>query len=103
MIRGADRSIVALIKEENTHDVLALTQKLVNQHSTIHADKNPAYDSLAFQYNLYRVNHSQEYCSIEGITNNLAESFFAQFRRMIIGIHHKMANKYMLYYANEIA
>nr|WP_231516955.1 IS1595 family transposase [[Haemophilus] ducreyi] len=102
-MKGADRSIVALIKEENTQDVLDLTQRLVKQGSTIHTDENPAYDSLQFLYDLWRVNHSQEYCSIEGITNNLAESFFARFRRMIIGVHHKMANRYMLYYANEIA
>ncbi|OOH87234.1 DDE transposase [Pasteurellaceae bacterium 15-036681] len=103
IIKGADRSIVALIKEENAQDVLTLTQRLVKQGSTICTDENVAYDNLVFQYDLWRVNHSQEYYSIDGITNNLAESFFARFRRMVMGIHHKMSNKYMLYYANEIA
>ncbi|PJG84416.1 IS1595 family transposase [Conservatibacter flavescens] len=103
VMKGADRTIVALIKEENTQDILDLTQRLVKPQSTIYADENPAYDSLTFHYDLWRVNHSQEYCSIEGITNNLAESFFARLRRAITGIYHKMKNKYLMYYANEMA
>ena len=84
-------------------DMLALTHRLVAPKSTICADENPAYDGLAFHYDLCRVNHSQEYCSIDGTTNNLAESFFARFRRMIMGVYHKMGNNYMMHYANETA
>ncbi len=102
VMKGADRSIVALVKEENTQDILHLTQRLVKPSSTIHADENPAYDCLTFYYDLWRVNHSQEYRSIDGITNNLAESFFARLRRAITGIYHKMNNKYLMFYANEI-
>nr|WP_279572806.1 IS1595 family transposase [Volucribacter amazonae] len=103
IIKGADRSIVALVKEENTQDILNLTQRLVKPNSKIYADENPAYDDLAFHYDLWRVNHSQAYCSIDGITNNLAESFFARLWRAITGIYHKMSNKYLMLYANEIA
>ena len=103
IIKGADRTLVALVKEENADDMLALTHRLVAPKSTICADENPAYDGLAFHYDLWRVNHSQEYCSIDGITNNLAESFFARFRRMIMGVYHKMGNNYMMHYANEAA
>lgn len=102
-IKGANRSIVALIKEENTHDVAQLTQKLVQPTSKICADENTAYDSLTFHYNLWRVNHSQEYCSIDGITNNLAKSFFARFRRMQHGIHHRFRNEYVILYTHETA
>ncbi len=102
-IKGADRSIVALVKEENAQDVKELTYKLVKSKTKICADENPAYDNLALHYDLWRVNHSQEYCSVEGVTNNLAESFFARFRRMIMGVHHRMDNKYMMRYACEIA
>lgn len=103
VIKGANRTLVALVKEENTEDVLALTHRLVAPKSMICADENPAYDSLEFHYDLWRVNHSQEYRSVDGITNNLAESFFARFRRMIMGVYHKMGNNYMLHYANETA
>lgn len=103
IIKGADRTLVALVKEENADDTFALTHRLVAPKSTICADENPAYDGLAFHYDLWRVNHSQEYRSVDGITNNLAESFFARFRRMIMGVYHKMGNHYMLNYANEAA
>ena len=85
IIKGADRTLVALVKEENADDTFALTHRLVAPKSTICADENPAYDGL------------------DGITNNLAESFFARFRRMIMGVYHKMGNHYMLNYANEAA
>lgn len=58
VMQGADRSIVALIKEENTTDVVQLTRRLVTLNSTVFADENPTYDSLAFYYDLWRVNHS---------------------------------------------
>ncbi|AHG76791.1 transposase [Mannheimia varigena USDA-ARS-USMARC-1312] len=103
IIKGANRSIVAMIKEENSDDILALTHRLVKANSMICADENAAYDLLNIHYRLERVNHSQEYCSIDGITNNLAESFFARFRRMITGVHHRISNNYMMHYANEIA
>lgn len=103
VMKGADRSIVALIKEENAKDVLELTHRLVQPDSTICTDENSAYDNLALHYNLGRVNHSQEYCSIGGITNNLAESFFGRLRRMIMGVHHRMENNYLMHYANETA
>ena len=103
IIKGADRTLVALVKEENADDMFASIHRLVAPKSTICADENPAYDGLAFHYDLWRVNHSQEYCSIDGITNNLAESFFARFRRMIMGVYHKMGNNYMMHYANEAA
>ena len=103
IMKGADRTIVALVKEENTEDILQLTHRLVKPNSRIYADENPAYDCLTFHYDLWRVNHSQEYRSKDGITNNLAESYFSRLRRAIIGIYHKMSNKYLLYYANEMA
>lgn len=102
-IKGADRTIVAQIKEENTQDMLALTRLLVKQDSEICADENPAYDALGFRYKLYRVNHSQEYRAIDGTTNNLAESYFARLRRASIGVYHRMLHNYLMLYANEIA
>ncbi len=102
IMKGADRSVVALIHEENTKDISELVDYIVKEDSTICTDEHHCYDSLSTKYNLKRVNHSQEYCSIDGVTNNLAESFFARFRRMQIGIHHKISNKYVIIYANEI-
>ena len=54
-------------------------------------------------YYLQRVNHQREYRSYDGITNNLAESYFARFKRMYYGQVHKMSNIYLDNYANEVA
>ena len=104
IIKGADRTLVALVKEEDANDMFALTHHLVAPKSTICADENPtSYDGLEFQYDLCCINHSQEYCSIDSTTNNLAKSFFVRFRRMIMGVYHKMGNNYMMHYAKETA
>ncbi|QRN41828.1 MAG: hypothetical protein GKC53_03945 [Neisseriaceae bacterium] len=39
---------------------------------------------------------------MDGITSNLAESFFACLRRMMMGTHHRMSNRYLIHYTNEI-
>ena len=39
----------------------------------------------------------------DGTTNNLAESYFARFRRMQYGQVHKFGNLYLANYANEAA
>lgn len=54
-------------------------------------------------FDLKRVNHSQEYRSDDGITNNLAESYFSRFKRMYHGQVHKIDNVYLGDYVNEIA
>lgn len=55
------------------------------------------------KYDLHRVNHQKEYRSDFGITNNLAESHFARFKRMYYGQVHLMSNENLLAYAEEIA
>ena len=80
-----------------------LASAYIKAGSRIHADENSAYDELMVRYDLRRVNHQKEYRSDEGIINNLAESYFSRFKRMIIGTHHKISNKYLDNYANECA
>ena len=46
---------------------------------------------------------SKEYRTDDGTTNNLAESYFARFRRMQYGQTHRFGNLYLNNYANEAA
>lgn len=62
-----------------------LATTYIESGSRIHADENSAYDELMVNYDLQRVNHQYEYRSDEWITNNLAESYFARFKRMYYG------------------
>lgn len=100
---GAKKTLMFQILSENTQVVNKLATTYIKAGSRIHADENSAYDELMVRYNLHRVNHQKEYRSDEGITNNLAESYFSRFKRMIIGTHHKISNKYLDNYANECA
>ena len=100
---GAKKTITFPILSENTETVKKLATAYIEPNSRIHADENLAYDELIVNYNLQRVNHQREYRSDDGITNNLAESYFARFKRMYYGQVHKMSNIYLDNYANEIA
>ena len=100
---GAKKTLTFPILSENSQVVNKLATNYIKAGSRIHADENSAYDELMIHYDLRRVNHQKEYRSDEGITNNLAESYFSRFKRMIIGTHHKISNKYLDNYANECA
>ncbi|EMU81224.1 IS1595 family transposase [Escherichia coli] len=92
-----------IINSEEESTVLKLVKENVHPDATIHADENSAYNILHGYFNVKRVNHSKEYRSDDGTTNNYAESYFSRFRRMQIGQVHKISNKYLSGYSNEIA
>lgn len=100
---GANRTRTFVIKSENQADIVQLTQRVVQPGSVVCADENPAYDVLSARYDTRRVNHQVEYASDEGVTNNLAESSFARFRRMQYGQHHRYGTLYLANYAQEAA
>lgn len=102
-LMGAKKTITFPILSENTETVKKLAAAYIEPNSRIHADENAAYDELMVNYDLQRVNHQREYRSDDGITNNLAESYFARFKRMYYGQVHKMSNVYLDNYANEVA
>ncbi|WP_419843916.1 IS1595 family transposase, partial [Actinobacillus pleuropneumoniae] len=100
---GAKTTITFPNLSENSESVKKLATAYIEPNSRIHADENSAYDELMVNYDLQRVNHQREYRSDDGITNNLAEIYFARFKRMYYGPVHKMINIYLDNYANEVA
>lgn len=100
---GAKRTLTFPILTESKKSVMSLVRQYVKKGSRIHTDENRAYDDLIIDYDLHRVNHQTEYQSDDGINNNLAESYNSRFKRMVIGQIHKLSNKYLFSYANEIA
>lgn len=71
-----------MIKAENQADIGKLADLYVKKGSVICAEESNAYDGLHAKFDTRRVNHSIEYRSDAGTTNNLAESYFSRFRRM---------------------
>lgn len=102
-LAGARKTLTFVIKSENQSDVMNLAGEYIARNSTICADENIAYDSLHGRFDTRRVNHSIEYRADDGTTNNLAESYFARFRRMQYGQVHRFGNEYLANYANEAA
>jgi len=102
-IQGSNKTISFVIKAENQADVGKLADLFVQKGSVICADESTAYDGLHAKFDTRRVNHATEYRSDEGVTNNLAESYFSRFRRMQYGQCHKFGNLYLANYANEAA
>jgi len=100
---GAVKTITFVLKGENQTDVSNLADAYVEKGSIICADESTAYDPLHAKFDTRRVNHSVEYRADDGTTNNLAESYFARFRRMQYGQVHKFGNLYLANYANEAA
>ena len=100
---GASKTLTFVLKGENQEDVSKLADAFVEKGSTICADESNAYDPLHAKFDTRRVNHSVEYKADDGTTNNLAESYFARFRRMQYGQVHKFGNLYLANYANEAA
>lgn len=58
---------------------------------------------LGTSYEHQVVNHSKEYQSKDGANENQAESYFARFRRMVMGQIHKLGPENLEAYANEAA
>ncbi len=102
-LAGAKRTLTFVLKNENQADVGKLAGQFIKKGTTICADESNAYDLLHANYDARRVNHQTEYMADDGTTNNLAESYFARFRRMQYGQVHKFGNLYLANYANEAA
>ncbi|WP_297476328.1 IS1595 family transposase [Ferrovum sp.] len=100
---GASKTLTFVLKGENQIDVGNLAHAFVKKDSIICADESNAYDALHAKFDTRRVNHSVEYRSDKGVTNNMAESYFSRFRRMQYGQMHKFGNLHLASYANEAA
>jgi len=76
---------------------------LVEEGSTIFADEAPHWDTLAWDFETGRVNHSTEYSLGNGVHTNWVESYFARLRKMIRGQHHWVSPDYLYQYAEHAA
>lgn len=101
--KGAERTIVRVVKAENAKNVMPVIQRYVAPNSIIQTDEGHAYSNLMIRYLHQTVRHSVEYATDDGVTNNQAESFFGRMRRAEYGVYHGMRHQYLAFYASEIA
>jgi transposase-like protein len=100
---GAVKTRTFVTRGETTSEIKDIVFNTVELGSEIHADEHNGYDHFHGHFDMQRVNHSEEYKSIDGACNNQSESYNARFRRMQHGNMHKLGNLYLSNYANEIA
>lgn len=91
---------VANVNGENLRQVLAETCIPAETHlqtdaSNVYTTIGPAFASHG------AVNHAAGEYVRDGISTNPAESFFAQFKRSLIGTHHNVSKPHLPRYASE--
>jgi transposase-like protein len=101
--QGAVRTIAVPVKTEDEATVLEVVRRFVKPGSVIYSDEAGAYPSLAAEYELHVVNHTEEYATEGGFNQSHAESYFNRFQSMVRGICHRMSPQYLVYYAIECA
>lgn len=78
--------------------------KHVEQGSTLHTDEAGVYDGIGgLFFNHATVNHTRRQYVHWDVTTNTTESFFAVFKRGLMGIYHHMSPKHLARYVNEFA
>jgi transposase-like protein len=92
------KSLPFVVRAEG--DAVPLVRDHVGTLATIYADEGTGWDDLHAGWDTHRVNHSQRFMD-KGVCTNQAESYFSRLRRMEVGTHHRIAGKYLAYYARE--
>lgn len=101
---GSVRVLSAVTYRETAAEIEALTKKFVAKGSTLWTDECPGFGNLKHMgYEHDVVNHSVEFSSDKGVSNNFAESANSRARRAEIGIYHRITPKYMDLYLAEVA
>ena len=80
-----------------------LTKHHVARSAGMRADQHAAYDKLAGLNELIRNNHGKAFVETGDASTNQAESHFSRLRRAEIGIHHRIAGKYLDWYVADVA
>ncbi|MDE0609362.1 MAG: IS1595 family transposase [Anaerolineaceae bacterium] len=71
--------------------------------SSISADESHAYNGLNDFYDVRRVNHSRGEYSVNGVSTNSIESFWARVKRTYNGTHHWWSRKHTQKYLDGCA
>ncbi len=99
--KGAVKLIV--IPSTNAESIIGRIRETVNTSSLIYTDSWPAYESLKkFGYNHSTVNHSIEFVNGSASTNT-AENIFSNFKRLNIGTHRNISERFLQGYLYESA
>jgi len=80
-----------------------LVRRFVGQPAELRADEHAAYNDLIGLFPIVRTNHAEAYVPEPGASTNQAESFFSRIRRAALGVNHRVAGRYLDWYAADLA
>ena len=108
--QNGKRKVVVIVRERNGNSVPAVfnsesqaasfIRAPIAKGTVVHADEAASWDGLHERFEIKRINHQEAY-SLDGACTNMAEEYFSRLRRAEIGIHHHIAEAYLLRYAQE--
>lgn len=96
-------SVVTTVNGDTLRSVISGNVKMAE--TVLHTDGHKAYRQIGQDMAGHEwVDHSAwEYVRRDGMTTNMVESFFAQFKRSIDGTYHAVSPKHLHRYADEFA
>lgn len=98
---GACRAMAFVCRSENETDIVRIAKKSIRPGAIVMTDECPAYNSLGASFEHYAVSHSHEFCTVEGVSDNMSETFYSRMRRSEYGTVHGYRPKYLQDYACE--
>lgn len=98
---GSSRVMAFVCPHEDDASVMALASHFVHRNSIIMSDESSAYTRLITLFEHHTVQHSKEYCTSEGVSNNMSETWNSRMRRNEYGVGHGFRPKYLQDYACE--
>src|SRR5262245_51273112 len=106
------RKVVVVIRErggetlpgvfKSESDALAWIKRRVVKGTVLHADEAPSWNDLHARFEVKRIDHQEAY-ALNGVSTNMAESYFSRIRRGEMGHHHHISGPYLLRFAQESA
>ena len=94
------RTVPLVVRSEA--EGVAIANRIALPNTVLVADEASHWDRLHARFEVQRINHSEAY-SLDGVSTNQVESFFARLRRMIRGQHHWVSPQHLHQYAREAA
>ena len=100
---GACKTIVASCMAESEQYAISLAKNFIKPGSVVMTDESPAYTQLSKWFDHRTVPHAVMFATLDGVSDNQAESYFSRLRRHTFGVAHRIEPKYMTDIATEMA
>lgn len=99
--RGRGGRIVPFLGNEA--QLVKAINGLIDPEAEPYTDEHPAWNPLFAQFRVSQIKHKERYSDLNGVSTNLAESYFSRFKRMYRGTYRHISKQYAQAYNGECA